>query len=170
MYLHKCLRYPSFILASLLWLFAHPGYAISSPHSHKQIMFHCVENIPEKYFCANISVINPSLILRLPRLEQKRISGYVNAFRIMPSITNLTKKTIVYAKIRLKFWNNPELFHDFVIQQKIIPNDKSHTNISYLIRNDVPVQTPLYGELLSTIEGNSYEKLILELLEIKYLK
>jgi len=32
------------------------------------------------------------------------------------------------------------------------------------------VQTSLYGELLSTIEGNSYEKLILELLEIKYLK
>ena len=170
MCLLKRFRYSSIMLACLLWLFAHPTYAISSPHSHKQIMFHCVENIPEKYFCANISVINPSLILRLPRLEQKRISGYVNAFRIMPSITNLTKKTIVYAKIRLKFWNNPDLFHDFAIQQKIIPNGTSHTNISYLIRNDVPVQTSLYEELLSTIQGNSYEKLILELLEIKYVK
>ena len=91
-------------------------------------------------------------------------------FALCHQLLTSQKKTILYAKIRLKFWNNPDLFHDFAIQQKIIPNGTSHTNISYLIRNDVPVQTSLYGELLSTIEGNSYEKLILELLEIKYLK
>ena len=88
----------------------------------------------------------------------------------MPSVTNLTKETITFAKIRLKFWKKSDPFHDFVIQQKIIPNDSSHTKISYLIRSDVPVQTILYGELLATMENGSYDHLILELLDVKYVE
>jgi hypothetical protein len=61
------------------------------------------------------------------------------------------------------------LNHDFIIQQKIIPNGESHTKLSYLIRSDVPVQTALYDELLSTVQNESYGQLILELLEVKYL-
>ncbi|MDA9326289.1 hypothetical protein N9Q83_00595 [bacterium] len=88
----------------------------------------------------------------------------------MPSITNLTKNTIILAKVRLRFVSTPDLAHDFIIQQKIIPNGESHTKLSYLIRSDVPVQAALYDELLSTVQNGSYRKLILELLEVKYVE
>ena len=163
------IRHSRIILTIFLWFFVLPAAASPSLQSHKQISFNCMQDELEKYFCTNVSVANPDLILKLPRLEQKKISRYVNAFRIMPSVTNLTKKTITFSKIRLKFWKKSDPSHDFVIQQKIIPNDASHTKISYLIRSDVPVQNILYGELLATIENGSYDHLILELLDVKYV-
>jgi len=164
------MRHSRIILIIFLYFFALTAEASPSLHNHKQISFNCTQDEPEKYFCTNISVANPDIILTLPRLEQKKVSRYVNAFRIMPSVTNLTQKTIIFAKIRLKFWKKSDPSHDFVVQQKIIPNDASHTKISYLIRNDVPVQTILYGELMATIENGSYDHLILELLDVKYVE
>ena len=158
------------ILIIFLYFFVLPAEASPSLKNHKQISFNCIQDEPEKYFCTNVSVANPDIILTLPRLERKKISRYVNAFRIMPSLTNLTKKTITFAKIRLKFWKKSDPSHDFVVQQKIIPNGASHTKISYLIRSDVPVQTILYGELLATIENGSYDHLIMELLDVKYVE
>ena len=163
------IRHSRIILIIFLWFFVLPAVASPSLQNHKQISFNCIQDELEKYFCTNVSVANPDIILTLPRLERKKISRYVNAFRIMPSVTNLTKETITFAKIRLKFWEKSDPSHDFVIQQKIIPNDSSHTKISYLIRSDVPVQTALYDELLSTVQNESYGQLILELLEVKYV-
>ena len=121
-----------------------------------------------KYFCTNVPVTNPTIVLQLSRFELKKISRYVNAFRIIPSLTNLTNKTIRSAKVRLTFWEKAKLSKTFIINQKLIPNAQSHTNLSYLIRSDVPVQAVLYDELLSTWENASYDQLILELLEVKY--
>ena len=164
------IRHSRIILIIFLWFFVLPAAASPSLQNHKQISFNCIQDELEKYFCTNVSVANPDIILTLPRLERKKISRYVNAFRIMPSVTNLTNETITFAKIRLKFWKKSDPSHDFVIQKKIIPNDSSHTKISYLIRSDVPVQTILYGELLATMENRSYDHLILELLDVKYVE
>jgi hypothetical protein len=86
----------------------------------------------------------------------------------MPSLTNLTQQTIRSAQIKLTFWEKSQLSKNFIINQKLIPNSKSHTNLSYLIRSDVPAQALLYKELLSISENASYDQLILELLEVKY--
>lgn len=170
MSIFKRILHSRIILIIFLWFFVLPATASPSLQYHEKISFNCIQDELEKYFCTNVSVANPDIILTLPRLERKKISRYVNAFRIMPSVTNLTNETITFAKIRLKFWEKSDPSHDFVIQQKIIPNDSSHTKISYLIRSDVPVQTLLYGELLATIENGSYDHLILELLDVKYVE
>ena len=165
----KNIQRTGILFAVFLWIFSLPAEANPTSQNHEQILFNCTQDRLEKYLCTNIPDPNPDIILALPRLERRKISRFVNAFRIMPSIINLTGKTIIFAKIRLKFLRMSDLNHDFIIQQKIIPNGESHTKLSYLIRSDVPVQTALYDELLSTVQNESYGQLILELLEVKYV-
>jgi hypothetical protein len=155
-------------LIVFLCFYALPAKTNPVVETSKDVTFNCIEDEPIKYFCTNVSVTNPTIVLQLSRFERKRISRYVNAFRIIPSLTNRTNKTIRSAKVRLTFWKKPKLSKIFIINQKLIPNSQSHTNLSYLIRSDVPVQALLYNELLSTWKNASYDQLILELVEVKY--
>jgi hypothetical protein len=86
----------------------------------------------------------------------------------MPTINNLTQNTIRAAKIRLTFAGKSQIFQTLIIDQNLIPNSTSHTNLSYLIRSDVPAQASLYQELLSIAENASYDRIILELMEVTY--
>ena len=155
-------------LIVFLCFHALPAKTNSVVKTSNDVIFNCIEDEPLKYFCTNVPVTNPTIVLQLSRFELKKISRYVNAFRIIPSLTNLTNKTIRSAKVRLTFWEKEKLSKTFIINQKLIPNSQSRTNLSYLIRSDVPVQAVLYDELLSTWENASYDQLILELLEVKY--
>lgn len=155
-------------LTALLCFFALPAKTNIFVKSPDEVIFNCIEDEPSKYFCTNVPVVNPTIILQISRFERKKISRHVNAFRIMPSLTNLTQQTIRSAQIKLTFWEKSQLSKNFIINQKLIPNSKSHTNLSYLIRSDVPAQALLYKELLSISENASYDQLILELLEVKY--
>jgi hypothetical protein len=137
---------------------------------HSDVIFNCAQDGPTAYFCTNLKVSNPDIVLKLPRFERKKISTYVDAFRIMPSLTNLTSNTIRVAKIRLTLWDQSELSQDFIINQKLIPNSTSNSKLSYLIRSDVPAQAALYSGLTSISKKSSYNQIILELLEVKYKK
>lgn len=158
-------KLPLTVLLCFFALSAKTNIFVKSPD---EVIFNCIEDEPSKYFCTNVPVVNPTIILQVSRFERKKISRYVNAFRIMPSLTNLTQQTIRSAQIKLTFWEKSQLSKNFIINQKLIPNSKSHTNLSYLIRSDVPAQALLYKELLSISENASYDQLILELLEVKY--
>ena len=159
------LKFSAFVLLCLCSLPANGSTSIKNPN---EIIFNCIEDEASKYFCTNVPVVNPTIILSLARLERKKLSTYVDAFRIMPALTNLTKQTIKLAQIQLTFFGKKDLSKIFIINQKLIPNSTSHTNLSYLIRSDVPSQALFYNELLSTWKNTSYDQLILELLEVKY--
>jgi len=159
------LKFSAFVLLCLCSLPANGTTSIKNPN---EIIFNCIEDEASKYFCTNVPVVNPTIILSLARLERKKLSTYVDAFRIMPALTNLTKQTIKLAQIQLTFFGKKDLSKIFIINQKLIPNSTSHTNLSYLIRSDVPSQALFYNELLSTWKNTSYDQLILELLEVKY--
>ena len=133
---------------------------------HHKIIFQCAERDMDNFFCTNMEMANPSYVLRLPYLEQKKIGNRVRAFRIMPSLTNLTQKTISFARINLSFWKDDEVSKEFWIEQKIIPSAQSHTSSSYLIRSDVPNQQSFYNKLKSIKEDDSYNEVILELIDI----
>jgi len=159
------LKFSAFVLLCLCSLPANGTTSIKNPN---EVIFNCIEDEASKYFCTNVPVVNPTIILSLARLERKKLSTYVDAFRIMPALTNLTKQTIKLAQIQLTFFGKKDLSKVFIINQKLIPNSTSHTNLSYLIRSDVPSQALFYNELLSTWKNTSYDQLILELLEVKY--
>lgn len=159
------LKFSAFVLLGLCSLPANGTTSIKNPN---EVIFNCIEDEASKYFCTNVPVVNPTIILSLARLERKKLSTYVDAFRIMPALTNLTKQTIKLAQIQLTFFGKKGLSKIFIINQKLIPNSTSHTNLSYLIRSDVPSQALFYNELLSTWKNTSYDQLILELLEVKY--
>ena len=135
-----------------------------------EIIFQCAERDMDNFFCTNMEMANPSYVLRLPYLEQKKIGSRVRAFRIMPSLTNLTQKTISFARINLSFWKDDEVSKEFWIEQKIIPGAQSHTSSSYLIRSDVPNQQSFYNKLQSIKEDESYNEIILELIDIHIKK
>ena len=159
------LKFSALVFLCLCSLPANGTTSIKNPN---EVIFNCIEDEALKYFCTNVPVVNPTIILSLARLERKKLSTYVDAFRIMPALTNLTKQTIKLAQIQLTFFGNKDLSKIFIINQKLIPNSTSHTNLSYLIRSDVPSQALFYNELLSTWKNTSYDQLILELLEVKY--
>ena len=158
------------IILALLCFFSTPAKADILLSRHSDVIFNCAQDGPTAYFCTNLKVSNPDIILKLPRFERKKISTYVDAFRIMPSLTNLTSNTIRVAKIRLTLWDQSELSQDFIINQKLIPNSTSNSKLSYLIRSDVPAQAALYSGLTSISKKSSYNQIILELLEVKYKK
>ena len=156
------------IILTLSCFFFIPAKADILLSRHSDVIFNCAQDGPTAYFCTNLNVSNPDIVLKLPRFERKKISNYVDAFRIMPSLTNLTSNTIRVAKIRLTLWDQSEISQDFIINQKLIPNSTSSSKLSYLIRSDVPAQAALYGELTSIAKKSSYNQIILELLEVEY--
>ena len=158
------------IILALSCFFSTPAKADILLSRHSDVIFNCAQDGPTAYFCTNLKVSNPDIVLKLSRFERKKISAYVDAFRIMPSLTNLTSKTIRVAKIRLTLWDQSELSQDFIINQKLIPNSTSNAKLSYLIRSDVPAQAALYSGLTSISKKSSYNQIILELLEVKYKK
>ena len=158
------------IILALSCFFSTPAKADILLSRHSDVIFNCAQDGPTAYFCTNLKVSNPDIVLKLPRFERKKISTYVDAFRIMPSLTNLTSNTIRVAKIRLTLWDQSELSHDFIINQKLIPNSTSNSKLSYLIRSDVPAQAALYSGLTSISKKSSYNQIILELIEVKYKK
>ena len=158
------------IILALSCFFSTPAKADTLLSRHSDVIFNCAQDGPTAYFCTNLKVSNPDIVLKLPRFERKKISTYVDAFRIMPSLTNLTSNTIRVAKIRLTLWDQSELSQDFIINQKLIPNSTSNSKLSYLIRSDVPAQAALYSGLTSISKKSSYNQIILELLEVKYKK
>ena len=137
------------IILALSCFFSTPAKADILLSRHSDVIFNCAQDGPTAYFCTNLKVSNPDIVLKLPRFERKKISTYVDAFRIMPSLTNLTSNTIRVAKIRLTLWDQSELSQDFIINQKLIPNSTSNSKLSYLIRSDVPAQAALYSGLTS---------------------
>ena len=159
------LKFSALVFLCLCSLPANGTTSIKNPN---EVIFNCIEDEASKYFCTNVPIVNPTIILSLARLERKKLTTYVDAFRIMPALTNLTKQTIKLAQIQLTFFGKKDLSKIFIINQKLIPNSTSHTNLSYLIRSDVPSQALFYNELLSTWKNTSYDQFILELLEVKY--
>ena len=168
MKIFKSLNKSYLTLAVCVFLIAPLAKANSITQHHSDVVFNCIEEAPSKHFCTNMSVANPTSILQLSRFERKKLSRSVNAFRIMPTIDNLTQNTIRSAKIRLTFVGKSKIFQTLIINQNLIPNSKSHTDLSYLIRSDVPAQAPLYEELVSISENASYDQIILELVEVTY--
>ena len=156
------------ICAFLVCFLASPAKTNTTITSHEDIIFSCIEDPPSKYFCTNVSVINPSITLHLSKLERKKIYGYVDAFRVMPTITNFTKNIIMSAKVRLSFLGSEQAPKDFIINQRVVRGAQSNDNVSYLIRSDVPSQLPFYTELDDILKKFSYNKIILELVEVQY--
>ena len=156
------------VYAFLICFLALPAKASPTLTTHEDIIFSCIEDPPSKYFCTNIPVINPSITLHLSKLERKKIYGYVDAFRVMPTIANFTKKIMTSAKIRLTLLNNKQIAKDFIINQRLVNGAKSNTDFSYLIRSDVPSQLSLYNELDNILKKLSYDEIVLELVEVHY--
>ena len=86
----------------------------------------------------------------------------------MPPITNFTKKIMISAKIRLTLLDSKQITKDFIINQRLVSGAKSNTDFSYLIRSDVPSQLSLYAELDNILKNLSYDKIVLEIVEVRY--
>ena len=108
------LKFSAFVLLCLCSLPANGTTSIKNPN---EVIFNCIEDEASKYFCTNVPVVNPTIILSLARLERKKLSTYVDAFRIMPALTNLTKQTIKLAQIKLTFFGKKDLSKIFIINQ-----------------------------------------------------
>ena len=134
-----------------------------------EIAFYCEPALYKNFFCTNSPFDEAVLILYLHKLERKKVYGTVKAFRIMPSIHNLTQKTIRSAVIRVSFIGDQDNSKDLFINKKIIHKELSDTEESYLIRSDVPVQELFYKALDEVTNHSNYSTIVLDLLEVNFL-
>ena len=134
-----------------------------------KIAFYCEPALYKNFFCTNSPFDEAVLILYLHKLERKKVYGTVKAFRIMPSIHNLTQKTIRSAVIRVSFIGDQDNWKDLIINKKIIHKELSDTEESYLIRSDVPVQELFYKALDEVTNHSNYSTIVLDLLEVNFL-
>jgi hypothetical protein len=86
----------------------------------------------------------------------------------MPSIHNLTQKTIRSAIVRVSFIGDDDIQKDLFINKKIIHKELSDTVESYLIRSDVPVQEAFYKALDEVKNHAKYHIIVLDLLEVNF--
>lgn len=133
-----------------------------------ELAFYCEPAKYKKFFCTNSPFDEASLILYLNRLERKKVNKSVDAFRIMPSIHNLTQKTIRSAIIRVSFIGEENKGKNLTISKRIIHKELSNTAESYLIRSDVPVQELFYEALNDVVTNSRYGDITLDLLEVKF--
>jgi hypothetical protein len=133
-----------------------------------EIAFYCEPAVYKNFFCTNSPFDEAVLILYLHKLERKKVYGTVKAFRIMPSIHNLTQKTIRSAVIRVSFIGDQDNSKDLIITKKIIHKELSDTEESFLIRSDVPVQELFYKALDDVTNHLNYSTIVLDLLEVNF--
>jgi len=144
------------------------AYASFKIHSINEIAFYCEPAKYKNFFCTNSQFDEAVLILYLHKLERKKVNGTVDAFRIMPSIHNLTQKTIRSAIVRVSFIGDDDIQKDLFINKKIIHKELSDTVESYLIRSDVPVQEAFYKALDEVKNHAKYHIIVLDLLEVNF--
>ena len=137
-------------------------------HNVGELAFYCEPAKYKNFFCTNSPFDEASLILYLNRLERKKVNKSVDAFRIMPSIHNLTQKTIRSAIIRVSFVGEENKGKNLTISKRIIHKELSDTAESYLIRSDVPVQTLFYEALNEIVTNSRYGNITLDLLEVNF--
>ena len=75
---------------------------------------------------------------------------------------------MISAKIRLTLLDSKQISKDFIISQRLVSGAKSNADFSDLIRSDVPSQLSLYTELDTILKSFSYDRIVLELVEVRY--
>ena len=160
-----------FLYIKVLFIFVLPQSLNATEediHSINEIAFYCEPAKYKNFFCTNSQFDEAVLILYLHKLERKKVNGTVDAFRIMPSIHNLTQKTIRSAIVRVSFIGDDDIQKDLFINKKIIHKELSDTVESYLIRSDVPVQEAFYKALDEVKNHAKYHIIVLDLLEVNF--
>lgn len=164
------------IIYCYIWLLTFILFPLSSIaaenkkiNSIDDLSFYCEPAKYKNFFCTNAPFDEAVLILYLNKLERKKINRSIDAFRIMPSIRNLTQKTIRSAVVRVSFMGDKNSGKDLFINKKIIHKELSGTEESYLIRSDVPVQELFYKALNDVVINSKYHTVVLDLLEVNFL-
>ena len=67
-------------LIVFLCFHALPAKTNSVVKTSNDVIFNCIEDEPLKYFCTNVPVTNPTIVLQLSRFERKKYRGMLTHF------------------------------------------------------------------------------------------
>ena len=152
--------------------FFHPGQANSrylDDESILNIVFFCAEKLQNKYECKPNQEQGAIFKLTLPKLKPVITADGIPAFRIMPALTNYSKKKLANAKIRVQLGGEQGPTIDFGIYTATRYKMTSSTEFSYLIRSDVPKMFDFYLGLEKAYKSNDWSIFHLDLIELNYL-
>lgn len=152
--------------------FFQPGPANSrylDDESLLNIVFFCIEELPNKYECDRNQEQGAIFKLTLPKLKPVITADGIPAFRIMPALTNYSKKKLANAKLRVQIGEEQGPTIDFGIFTTTRYKMTSSTEFSYLIRSDVPKMQDFYLGLEKAYKANDWSVFYLDLIELNYL-
>ena len=166
------LRLSTLIVCTLISISA-PSYSFAggalSREMLEQTVFYCSKNTNEKYGCSSQPTINDLFELRLPILMPVFTSDGVKAFRLMPSITNLSTNPIIGAKVRITINSQDPVSQEFLIDHFTKFKMSSPIDKSFLIRSDVPNYTLFYDALNDIYVNSSIYLIEISVVDVKFI-
>ena len=104
----------------------------------KSLVVSCYLEKEVPVFCSRQQIDDPHLKIYLPVFKSIMIEGKIHAFRIMATIENLSKRNLSGAKVKLRYNDTKRDIIEFIINEKVNYKMRSTSNLSHLIRSDVP--------------------------------
>lgn len=142
-------------------LFLEPTYASGYLDTNKldDLKFYCDSNDLISFKCGKLDSPNKVGVVKLPVLKSVITKDGKHAFRIMPSLTNLTGKDLTGIQFELMFQDVQRSEYKLNYTGTVKNKMTTSTDRSFLIRSDVPIYSDFYTALRDAYYSRKIDKI-----------
>mgnify|MGYP000058696195 CR=1 FL=1 len=142
-------------------LFLEPVYASGYLDKNKldDLNFYCNSDNLISFKCGKLDSPNKVGIVKLPVLKSVITKDGKHAFRIMPSLTNLTGKDLTGVQFELMFQDVRRSEYQLNYTGTVKNKMTTSTDRSFLIRSDVPIYSDFYTALRDAYYSREIDKI-----------
>lgn len=152
-------------------LFLEPAYASGYLDKTRldELKFYCTSNNLISFQCGKLDSPDKVGIVKLPVLKSVITKDGTHAFRIMPSLTNLTGQTLTGIQFDFKFQGIQGLKYNLNYTGTVKNKMTTSTDKSFLIRSDVSIYSDFYTALKDAYYSREIDKISIGINQVKIL-
>lgn len=124
-----------------------------------EINFYCTSNNLVSFKCDKLNTPDKVGIIKLPVLKSITTIDGTHAFRIMPTLKNLTGRTLTGVQFKFMFQDIQELEYNLNYTGTVKNKMTTSTDRSFLIRSDVPIYSNFYTALRDAYYSREIDKI-----------
>ena len=150
-------------------LFSEPACASGYLDKEKlnDLNFYCTSNNLVSFQCDKLNSPDKVGIIKLPVLKSITTTGGTHAFRIMPSLENLTGRTLTGVQFKFMFQDIQGLEYNLNYTGTVKNKMTTSTDSSFLIRSDVPIYSDFYTALRDAYYSREIDKISIGINQVK---
>ena len=132
-----------------------------------EINFYCTSNNLVSFQCDKMNSPDTVGIIKLPVLKSITTIGGTHAFRIMPTLKNLTGRTLTGVQFKFIFQDIQGLEYNLNYTGTVKNKMTTSTDRSFLIRSDVPIYSDFYTALRDVYYSREIDKISIGINQVK---